>query len=177
MLSQLRQNTKTILWVVIVAFVGMIFALWGMNLRRSGGVEAGFVGRVAGDRITVDEYRNEVANQRQVYYQDQDRRPGVYAEKEIADMLSGIQQDGAAAELASLRETRQQLRSEARVSKRLAGTDMGRERAKLRAAARKRVSNRAFMDAIGVSKEVEEAAPAEAEAAKDEPEQESNLPE
>ena len=85
MLSQLRQSTKTILWVVIVAFVGMIFVVWGMNLRKSGGVEAGFVGRVAGDRITVDEYRNEVANQRQVYYQDQDRRPGVYAEKEIAE--------------------------------------------------------------------------------------------
>ena len=94
MLSQLRQSTKTILWVVIVAFVGMIFVVWGMNLRKSGGVEAGFVGRVAGDRITVDEYRNEVANQRQVYYQDQDRRPGVYAEKEIADLAweSVIQQ-------------------------------------------------------------------------------------
>jgi hypothetical protein len=86
MLSQLRQNTKTILWVVIVAFVGMIFAIWGMNLRKSGGVEAGFVGRVAGDRITVDEYRTEVSNQRAGYYEDQNRRPGVYAEKEIADL-------------------------------------------------------------------------------------------
>ncbi len=97
-------------------------------------------------------------------------------EKEIADMLSGIQQDGAAGELASLRETRQQLRSEARVSKKLAGTDMGRERAKLRAAARRKVSNKDFMSAIGVSKEAEEA-PVEEAAGKAAPEQESTLPE
>ena len=62
MLSQLRQNTKVILWVVIVAFVGLIFVVWGMNLRSSGGPEAGFIGRVGRDRITVEEYRSEVTN-------------------------------------------------------------------------------------------------------------------
>lgn len=86
MLSQLRQNTKTILWIAIVAFVGLIFTVWGMNLRSRGGIEAGFVGKVGGARISVEEYRNEVGNQRAMYYENQNRRPGVHAEKEIADM-------------------------------------------------------------------------------------------
>jgi peptidyl-prolyl cis-trans isomerase D len=85
MLSQLRQNTKMILWVVIVAFVGLIFVVWGMNLRKSGGPEAGFIGRIGRDRITVEEYRNEVTNQRAAYYESQGQRPGLQAEKEIAD--------------------------------------------------------------------------------------------
>lgn len=84
MLSQMRQNTKIILWIVIVAFVGLIFVVWGMNLSRSGGLEAGIVGRVAGERITADEYRNELANQRAAYYQDKGKRSGAAAEDEIS---------------------------------------------------------------------------------------------
>jgi peptidyl-prolyl cis-trans isomerase D len=85
MLAQLRQNTKIILWVVIVAFVGLIFVVWGMNLRSSGGPEAGFMGKVAGDRITLAEYRNEAANQRAAYYESEGERPGAQAERAIAD--------------------------------------------------------------------------------------------
>lgn len=83
MLAQLRQNTKIILWVVIVAFVGLIFVVWGMNLKRSGGVEAGIVGNVGDDRITMEEYRAEVANQRSAYYQDKGKSSGAAAEEEI----------------------------------------------------------------------------------------------
>jgi peptidyl-prolyl cis-trans isomerase D len=83
MLAQLRQSTKAILWIVIVAFVGLIFVVWGMNLMRSGGVEAGIVGKIDGQRITVEQYRNELANQRAAYYQDKGRRSGAQAEDEI----------------------------------------------------------------------------------------------
>jgi peptidyl-prolyl cis-trans isomerase D len=83
MLAQLRRNTKIILWVVIVAFVGLMFFVWGMNLRRSGGVEAGVVGRIGDTRITVDQYRNEVANQRAAYYQEKGNRRDAQAEVEI----------------------------------------------------------------------------------------------
>ena len=85
MLSQLRKNTKIILWVVIVAFVGLMFFVWGMNLRRSGGLEAGVVGKIDDARITVEQYRNEVANQRAAYYQDKGARRGAQAETEIND--------------------------------------------------------------------------------------------
>jgi len=83
MLAQLRRNTKIILWVVIVAFVGLMFFVWGMNLRRSGGVEAGVVGKIGSARITLDEYRNEVANQRAAYYQEKGNRRDAQAEAEI----------------------------------------------------------------------------------------------
>ena len=47
MLKQLRENTKTILWVVVVAFVVSIFAVWGMN-QRSGGRRPDEVSNVLG---------------------------------------------------------------------------------------------------------------------------------
>lgn len=37
MLKQMRENTKTILWIVVVAFIISIFAVWGMDLRMGGG--------------------------------------------------------------------------------------------------------------------------------------------
>jgi peptidyl-prolyl cis-trans isomerase D len=83
MLAQLRQSTKVILWIVIIAFVGLIFVVWGMNLKRSGGVEAGIVGRIDGQRVTTEEYRNAVANQRAAYYEDKGRRSSAQAEEEI----------------------------------------------------------------------------------------------
>jgi peptidyl-prolyl cis-trans isomerase D len=83
MLSQLRQNTKIVLWIVIVAFIGLIFVVWGMNLKKTGGVQAGIIGKVAGTRITVEEYRNEVANQRAAYFQDKTRRHDAQSEQDI----------------------------------------------------------------------------------------------
>ena len=47
MLKQLRENTKTILWFVVVAFIVSIFAVWGMN-QRSGGGRPGEVSNVIG---------------------------------------------------------------------------------------------------------------------------------
>jgi peptidyl-prolyl cis-trans isomerase D len=83
MLSQLRQNTKIVLWIVIVAFIGLIFVVWGMNLKKTGGVQAGIIGKVAGTRVTVEEYRSEVANQRAAYFQDKTRRHDTQAEQDI----------------------------------------------------------------------------------------------
>jgi parvulin-like peptidyl-prolyl isomerase len=61
MLQQLRNNTKTILWVVVVAFVVSIFAVWGMN-QRSGGAgpdeESNVLGSVDGIELTRQMYSN-----------------------------------------------------------------------------------------------------------------------
>ncbi len=54
MLKQLRENTKTILWIVVVAFIVSIFAVWGANLRRSSNRPAASdnsVGEVNGVKI------------------------------------------------------------------------------------------------------------------------------
>ena len=41
MLKQMRENTKTILWIVVVTFVVSIFAVWGMNWRSDRGGQPG----------------------------------------------------------------------------------------------------------------------------------------
>ncbi|MCK4236972.1 MAG: SurA N-terminal domain-containing protein, partial [Candidatus Krumholzibacteria bacterium] len=69
MLKQLRERTKTILWIVVVAFVVSIFAVWGMNLR-TGGPErtqnSDVAGSVDGETIYRRAYMNtlnEIYNQ------------------------------------------------------------------------------------------------------------------
>jgi hypothetical protein len=86
MLKEMRQNTKTILWIVVVAFVGLIVVGWGMQERRGqGGPEAGYVGSVGGARITTGQYRDEVQNQRAAYVQQYGRPKGAEEEKRILD--------------------------------------------------------------------------------------------
>jgi parvulin-like peptidyl-prolyl isomerase len=63
MLKQLRENTKTILWVVVVAFVVSIFAVWGMNFRSGGsggqpGEVSNIIGSVDGMELTRQMYQN-----------------------------------------------------------------------------------------------------------------------
>jgi parvulin-like peptidyl-prolyl isomerase len=82
----MRQNTKIVLWVVIVAFVGLIIVGWGMQKRvGGGGPEAGYVGSVDGTRITTQEYRSELENQRSAYYEQYGRPKGAEEEKQIID--------------------------------------------------------------------------------------------
>jgi peptidyl-prolyl cis-trans isomerase D len=73
MLAALRSNTKIILWIVVVGFVGFIFAGWGRGLQRSGTTaapERGTIGRVDGVPITFRDF-NEVVRQRLVEYAQQ----------------------------------------------------------------------------------------------------------
>lgn len=61
MMKQMRENTKVILWIVVVAFVVTIFAVWGLDLRGSGGGISGgqynVLGEVNGVKITRDHYQ------------------------------------------------------------------------------------------------------------------------
>ncbi len=61
MLKQLRENTKTILWVVVVAFVVSIFAVWGMNIGSGGrrpGEGSNVIGSVDGIELSRQMYAN-----------------------------------------------------------------------------------------------------------------------
>jgi parvulin-like peptidyl-prolyl isomerase len=57
----MRENTKVILWIVVVAFVVTIFAVWGLDLRGGGGGITGgpnnVIGEVNGVKITGDHYQ------------------------------------------------------------------------------------------------------------------------
>jgi phage shock protein A len=81
-------------------------------------------------------------------------------EKDIADMLSGIAQDGTAEELQRMRQMRQELKAEARVSKELAGTDTKAQEAEFLEYARTSQANTEFDSLVGLGGTKTEAAPA-----------------
>jgi peptidyl-prolyl cis-trans isomerase D len=85
MLEKLRSQTKIILWVVVVGFVGFMFFDWGMNRIRPGSERAGLVGKVGRDRITTEEFRQEYRNQRSAYFQNNEASPTMQTDQEIAD--------------------------------------------------------------------------------------------
>jgi len=60
MMKQMRENTKIILWVVVVAFVITIFAVWGLDLQGggAGGPKQSLVGRVNGVPVTPQAYQS-----------------------------------------------------------------------------------------------------------------------
>ena len=81
-------------------------------------------------------------------------------EKDIADMLSGIAQDGTAKELQDLRQMRQELKAEARISKEMAGTDTKAQEAEFLEYARTSQASTEFDSLIGLGESKSAAAPA-----------------
>jgi phage shock protein A len=92
-------------------------------------------------------------------------------EKEIADTIAGIAEDGTAEELQRMRELRQEVKAEARISKELAGSEAKAQEAEFLEYARTTTSSSEFDALIGLEdKPAETADPAE-------PETEPRLPE
>jgi peptidyl-prolyl cis-trans isomerase D len=56
MMETMRGLTKVVIWIVVVGFVGLMVFQWGMDLTRTK-VARGIVGEIAGEDITVEEYR------------------------------------------------------------------------------------------------------------------------
>jgi chromosome segregation ATPase len=80
-------------------------------------------------------------------------------EKEIADALAGIAQDGSAEELQRLRQARSGLRAEARISREMAGTDTRAQEAEFLEYARTTTATDEFDRLIGLAGETDPAAP------------------
>jgi len=70
MMRQMRENTKVILWIVVVAFLVTIFAVWGLDLQ-TGGISSpqnqGVVGRVNGVPVTAQAYQSAYSQLAQQY--------------------------------------------------------------------------------------------------------------
>jgi hypothetical protein len=79
-------------------------------------------------------------------------------ERDVADTLAGIAKDGSAEELQRLRQMRQELRAEARVSKEMAGTDVRAQEAEFLDYARRSTATSEFDSLLGLA-EKREAAP------------------
>jgi hypothetical protein len=82
-------------------------------------------------------------------------------ERDLADMLSGIAKDGSAEELQRLRQMRQELKAEARISKEMAGTDTKAQEAEFLDYARRTAASSEFDSLVGLSgaSETKSAAP------------------
>ena len=81
-------------------------------------------------------------------------------EKELADTLSGIAKDGTAEELQRMRQLRQEVKAEARISRELAGTDTKVQEAEFMEFARSSQSDSEFDALIGLAATVEKPAAA-----------------
>lgn len=72
-------------------------------------------------------------------------------ERDVADMISGISQDDTAQELSSLRDMRQQMKAEARISSELAGTETKSQEAEFLKFAEESVANSEFEALVGLA--------------------------
>ena len=93
-------------------------------------------------------------------------------EKEVADMLTGLSDDRSSAELARMRDLRQQVKAEAKVSKELAGTETKAQEAEFLEYARTSAAKDEFAALVGLAESKD--APA---AAEQEPREQEKLPE
>jgi len=90
-------------------------------------------------------------------------------EKELAETVAGIAKDGTAEELQRLRQLRQEVKAEARITKELAGTDTRTQEAEFLEYARASETNDEFNVLIGLAAAAEKKTPAV-------PEQEAEKP-
>lgn len=95
-------------------------------------------------------------------------------EKEISDMLTGISEDGTAEELQHMRDLRQKIKAEGRISKELSGVDTKMQENEFLEYARSSESSTEFDRLIGLSEEADQAAPAPG---KEAPARDTKLPE
>jgi len=70
MLKAMRQNTKIILWIILIAFLGTIIFAWGMNVtgRRQSGADT--IGVINGQKISFQQFHRSFQN---LYTQTQER--------------------------------------------------------------------------------------------------------
>ena len=78
-------------------------------------------------------------------------------EKEISDTIAGIAEDGTAAELQRMRQLRQEVKAEAKISKELSGTEAKAQEAEFLEYARSSAGNSEFDALIGLGGEKEKA--------------------
>ncbi len=84
-------------------------------------------------------------------------------ERDLADMINGISKDGMAKELQNMRDIRQEMRAEARVSKEMAGTDSKAQEAQFLEYARSNTATDEFDSLLGVAEGTEGAETAASE--------------
>ncbi len=85
MLQTLRNNTRIILWFVVIAFVGFIILVWGADLQFGKQGTAGAVGWVNGQEIPYQTYQRRLTANLQALRARGDREPTLEDERRVAD--------------------------------------------------------------------------------------------
>jgi len=73
MLKALRENTKTILWITIISFVGLIFLAWGMDIQSGRSPDAGTAAKIDGYAISRRQLEENVRGMLQNYRRQYDQ--------------------------------------------------------------------------------------------------------
>jgi len=87
MMDTMRKNTKTILIILVLAFIGTIVFDWGMNYMGSGSQQRGIVGSIAGRDISYDEYFRIIQNEYARLKESNDSEPTISEMKELRDQV------------------------------------------------------------------------------------------
>ncbi len=84
MMKQMRENTKVILWIVVVAFIVTIFAVWGLDLQTgSPASNPNIIGKVNGVNITRQQYQNVYQQYVQQYRASTQNQAMTYTQEEF----------------------------------------------------------------------------------------------
>lgn len=85
MFEQMRKNTKTILWITVIAFLGLIFLAWGadFSVGKRQGMIPGAIGEVNGQPIPGRQYDQLVMQSRENYKQQAGRQPDERTDAQI----------------------------------------------------------------------------------------------
>jgi hypothetical protein len=64
MMTKLREMTFVMLWILVIAFVGLMVLQWGADITGTKG-RSNVVGKVEGQKITIDEFEKALAQARE----------------------------------------------------------------------------------------------------------------
>jgi parvulin-like peptidyl-prolyl isomerase len=72
MMTTLRTQMKTILWILVVAFLGTIVFSWGMGGFKDDQVDPNVIGKIAGEEITYEAFDRFIQRKQELANKDQE---------------------------------------------------------------------------------------------------------
>lgn len=82
MMTKLRDMTFIMLWILVIAFVGMMVLQWGADITGSAG-RTNVVGNIEGQKITIEEFEKALAQARDLETQNTGKSPDFDRSKAI----------------------------------------------------------------------------------------------
>lgn len=85
MMTKLREMTFVILWILVIAFVGLMVLEWGADITGSRGGRSNVVGKIEGHKITIEEFERALAQAREAEVNNTGKSPDFDRSKAIQD--------------------------------------------------------------------------------------------